>query len=73
MTTKSEHYVVRLYDGFDREWMDVTGPLAHAEAQQEWLRRTENGTKNTSYNDIDYYRIFHADTVMLHSEEGRKV
>lgn len=65
-------YVVRLYDGFDHEWMDVSDPLPYEEAQKVWLENTADGTKNTKYADIDYYRIFPADTVMLHSAEGRR-
>lgn len=60
-------YIVRLYDGFDYEWMDVTGPLSKEEAEAEWNRLTQNGTKNTSYNDIDYYKVFPSDTKMVFS------
>ena len=63
-------YVVRLYDGFDYEWMDVSDPVSWDEAKKIWDEYTENGTKNTTYNDIDYYKIFPADTVMHFSQEG---
>tara|TARA_Y100000310_G_C20505310_1_gene726110 strand:+ start:511 stop:843 length:333 start_codon:yes stop_codon:yes gene_type:complete len=46
-------FVVRLYDGFDRLWMDVTGPLSHKDATVKWLAETQGGTKNTCYEDID--------------------
>jgi hypothetical protein len=60
-------YVVRQYDGFDNEWIDITGPVSHEEAQRVWDEKTEEGTKNTTYNDIDYYKIFPADTKMVYS------
>lgn len=63
---KEKLYIVRLYDGFDNEWMDVSKPLSKVEADKVLAEKTENGTKNTTYNHIDYYSIFPADTVMLY-------
>ena len=60
-------YVVRLYDGFDRYWIDVTKPLKYEEAEKEWNELTHDGTQNTKFDDIDYYRIFDSDTKMLYS------
>jgi len=57
-------YIVRLFDGFDYEWMDVTEALPWEKAVEVWNNHTENGTKKTSYNDIDYYRIFPSSTRM---------
>lgn len=55
---KEQMYVVRLFDGFDNEWMDITkNPVTKAEAERIWNDRTNNGTKLTCYNDIDYYKI----------------
>ena len=66
MTTPSEGtHVVRLYDGFDGKWMNVTSPVSYDEALQVWNERTANGTKNRSFSDINYYAIFPADTTML--------
>jgi hypothetical protein len=64
-------YVVRLYDGFDHLWMDVSKPLPKDEAHKILMEETKDGTKNTSYDDIDYYAIFPADTKMLYSAETR--
>jgi NDP-sugar pyrophosphorylase family protein len=50
-------YTVRLYDGFDNEWMDIETFDNYDEAKKLWNDRTKNGTENTSYNDIDYYII----------------
>lgn len=58
-------YIVRLYDGFDNVWIDIEGSLTYDEAKKVWNERTKDGTKNTKYDDIDYYRIFPDDTVML--------
>jgi hypothetical protein len=60
-------YVVRLYDGMDNQWMDITKPMTKAEADKVWNERTCNGTQKTSYGDIDYYKIFPAGTKMLYS------
>lgn len=70
MTDNTNLYVVRLYDGFDGEWMDVSPPLTREEAEKIFAEKTANGTKSTSYSDIDYYKIFEADTTMVFSEEG---
>lgn len=62
-----EHkYIVRLYDGFDYKWMDISEPVSYAEAERIWNEKTKDGTKNTQYDDIDYYKIFPADTAMLY-------
>lgn len=59
--TEKQH-IVRLYDGFDNLWIDVSGPLIYDEAFKLWLEKTNNGTEKTNYSHIDYYRIFPADT-----------
>lgn len=58
-------FVVRLYDGFDNEWMDVSSAVSKEEADRIWNEKTKNGTEKTCYNHIDYYKIFPADTQML--------
>ena len=58
-------FIVRLYDGFDNEWIDVSEPVNRKEAERIWNERTKDGTQNTSFEDIDYYEIFPADTKML--------
>lgn len=65
-------YVVRHYDGFDNDWIDVSDPVSLQEAALIWGEKTDGGKKLTQYSDIDYYGIFPADTVMRYSEEGRK-
>lgn len=67
-----DKFIVRFYDGFDNEWMDITKPISKEEAMIVWNDRTKNGTKNTCYDDMDYYEIFPASTRMLYSsKEGR--
>jgi hypothetical protein len=61
-------YIVRLYDGFDNQWCDVTMPVSRAEAERVWNEYTANGTRAKEYADIDYYRIFPADTKMVFSD-----
>jgi hypothetical protein len=63
-------FIVRLYDGMDGEWMDVTEPLSAEEAMAIWDRNTEGGTKKISYNEIDYYAIYPATVKMVFSDEG---
>lgn len=65
-------YIVRVYDGFDYCWTDITGPVSKSEADRVWNEHTEGGTKWTHYNDIDYYKIFPADTRMLFDEKWRQ-
>ena len=67
-----ELFIVRLWDGMDGTWMDVSGPVTMDEAMQIWEEKTEHGTKATTFMDIDYYRIFPAETKMLWSE-GREM
>lgn len=63
----SELYVVRLYDGFDNHWLDVSEPVSLEKANAILMEKTDNGKRNIKYDDIDYYRIFPADTIMLFS------
>jgi hypothetical protein len=63
----SDLFIVRLYDGMDNQWMDVSKPLPREQAQAIWLEKTEGGTKKIAFEEIDYYRIFPADTKMLYS------
>lgn len=64
---KSDLFIVRHFDGFDNCWMDVSEAVEREEADRIWNDKTEGGTKNTSYNDIDYYKVFPADTRMVFS------
>lgn len=64
---KENLFVVRLYDGFDNIWIDVSSPVSLEEATKIWDEHTKNGTTNTDFRDIDYYQVFPADTKMLFS------
>jgi hypothetical protein len=66
-------YVVRFYDGFDNEWKDVSKPVSREKASEIWNKKTNNGKKNATFDDIDYYSIFPADTVMKFSEVGKEI
>lgn len=61
-------YVVRVYDGFDNIWTDVSEPVPKEEAKKIWAEKTDNGNKLTSYNDINYYEIFPSNIRMLYSD-----
>lgn len=63
-------FIVRLYDMFDG-WIDVSRELSKEEAEKELNLNTENGTKNTKYEDGSYYCIFPAVTRMWHTPEKR--
>ena len=69
ISNDSISYIVRLYDGFDNEWMDISKAVSGKEAKSIWLERTNDGTKNTEYSDIDYYSIFPSHTKMLYSPD----
>lgn len=59
-------YIVRLWDGFDGEWMDIGEPMPKFDAEQ--LAGDKNfaklGKRDAGYGDIDYYKAFPSDTVM---------
>lgn len=63
-------FVVRLYDGMDNRWVDMTEPVALEEAQRVYNMETDFGRHHARFQDIDYYRIFPANTVMKYSAEG---
>ena len=69
-------FTVRLFDGMDGCWCDLpeaTGVTAD-EALKVWSDRTDGGSEKTSYNDIDYFCIFPADTKMKwDGSEGREM
>jgi hypothetical protein len=60
-------FTVRVWDGMDGCWCDVIANVDLGFALRSWCARTADGTKATSYSDVDYYRIFPADTQMLWS------
>lgn len=72
ISPECDTFVVRLYDGFDNEWMDVSGSLSGRQAKKIWAEKTDNGRKATSYADIDYYAIYPTDANMVFSEQGKK-
>lgn len=65
--TTSKSFTLRVWDGMDGVWCDVVSNVDLAFALREWCKQTENGTKHTKYDDIDYYKIFPANTHMLFS------
>lgn len=72
MSPECDTFVVRLWDGFDNEWMDVSKPVSGRQAKKIWAEKTDNGRKSTSYSDTDYYAIYPTDTNMVFSEKGRR-
>lgn len=66
-------FIVRLYNGMDNDWTDVSPALPEKEAFEIWKEKTENATKKISFNEIDYFRIFPANTIMKYSSEGREL
>jgi len=63
-----DKYVVRLFDMFDG-WIDISSAVSKEEAEEIWAKETKNGTKNTKYEDGDYYAIFPANTRMRYTPE----
>lgn len=63
-------YVVRLYDGMDMMWMDVSEAVSRERAEKIWNGKTNGGTKKTCYDEIDYFEIFPADTRIVYNEDG---
>lgn len=65
--TTSKSFTLRVWDGMDGVWCDVVANVDLGFALRQWCERTENGTKATSFNDIDYYKIFPAELRMRYS------
>ncbi len=63
----SDLFIVRVWDGMDGCWCDCTEPVSKEEADKVWNKETKNGTEKTKFSDIDYYKIFPADTNMLYN------
>ena len=59
-------FIVRMYDRFDREWIECSGELDLDEAISLWNENTKNGTEHIDYDDGYYYDIFPLDTQMLY-------
>ena len=68
--TNTELFIVRLWDGMDGAWYDISGPVSREEANDIWNKKTKNGTKKISYNEIDYYKIFPANTSMFYDKDN---
>ena len=61
-------FTVRLWDGMDGVWCDVVANVDLAFALRTWCERTKDGTEKVSFGEIDYFKIFPADTHMLYSD-----
>jgi len=70
MKEKDKKYIVKLFDGFDFKWIDVSKPVSKEKAREIWNEKTKKGTEKTCFDDIDYYAIFPADIIMKYSNEG---
>lgn len=71
---KHETFIVRIWDGMDGCWTDVTSDIPRDEALRVWADRTKSGTRNCNYADIDYYAIFPSGTHMVwDGSEGREM
>ena len=50
-------------------WTDVGKEDTYDKIKEQWLKETKNGKVKTKYDDINYYDIFPANTVMFYSLE----
>jgi hypothetical protein len=59
-------FTVRIWDGMDGCWTDVgeATNVSADKALEVWNERTKGGTEKIRFDEIDYYRIFPADTYM---------
>lgn len=51
MKKNNKLYIVRLYDGFDNIWIDVSEQLSYEKAKKVWDEKTKN-VKNISVRQI---------------------
>jgi hypothetical protein len=65
-------FTVRIWDGMDGCWTDCPGAIAvdAATALKAWANKTDNGTKRIRFDEIDYYRIFPAETRMVYDNDN---
>jgi hypothetical protein len=74
--SQDARFTVRAWDGMDGCWsdcLDATNVSADV-ALSKWAERTDSGTKRVAFDEIDYYRIFPADTCMAwDGAEGREM
>lgn len=69
-------FTVRLWDGMDGCWCDLPQAtnVTSEMALTVWSERTSKGTEKVSFNEIDYFRIFPANTRMgWDGSEGREM
>lgn len=60
-------FTLRVWDGMDGVWCDVVANVDLGFALREWCKHTKDGTEHTKFDDIDYYKIFPADTKLMYS------
>lgn len=53
-------------------WLAITESLPYNEALAVWNERTDNGTKRTTFQDIDYYRILEDEFSIRSVEQALK-
>jgi len=58
-------FAVRHWDGMDGCWSDVATDLSGTDALRMWSERTQGGTRQTRFDQIDYVRLFPGDTKMM--------
>lgn len=67
--SKTDEYIVRLYDSYEGRWWDHTKVLSLKEAQKIWNKETKGGTQKAKYDDGAYFAIFPSNTRMLRGDQ----
>ena len=62
---ETELFIVRLWDGMDGCWTDVSEEVSLEEAAWIWYEQTKGCTEKIRFGDIDYFDIFPAGTRMI--------
>ncbi len=71
--SESGRYALRIWDGMDGCWSNVQEGRLH-EVLQLWSESTVRGTSKTRFDEIDYYKVFPAETRMKwDGSEGREM
>jgi hypothetical protein len=65
-------FTLRVYDGMDHCWCDCLDAtkVSLDVALSKWMKETDSGTKRVAFSEIDYYRIFPADTRMIYDSDS---
>lgn len=69
---ETRKFTLRVWDGMNGCWCDCFDAtnVGLDIALAKWMKETGNGTRRVAFSEIDYYRIFPADTRMIYDSDS---